>query len=205
MKGAAKIISYLFHPLFVPVYMLGITLFLPVYALNRYGTELKMYMLAFIFLLDVLLPLISLSFMKRYKIIGSMQLENARERTIPYVLMFFLYSLTAWSLGDMAGMHPIIPIAFVMSALIIVVVNFANRYFKVSAHSAAMAAATTWFYLIFKAFAIDTSLLLMIAVVLTGLVMSSRLAMGAHSPREVYWGAAIGAAVPLVLGAIVIG
>ena len=204
MKTFAKVISTVFHPLFVPVYLLAITLWMPVYAFQRYNSTLKFYILGYVFLINVVIPISSLLLMKRYKIISSLQIEEAEERTIPYWLMFFLYSITAYSMGNIPGIHPIIPLAFILSAMIVVVVVFINRFLKISAHSTSMAASATWFFLLFKAFDLNTVIYLIAGVLLTGMVMSARLEAEAHSPREVYLGAATGMVLTLVLGQIFI-
>jgi len=202
MKTFANLISIIFHPLFIPVYLLAFTLYLPVYTMQRYTEDFKILFLLYAFLIDVIVPLLLLVLMKRFRMISSLTLGKASERQLPYVMMFFIYLTTALSLMNIRGLDGIISLAFMITAAILLVVLILNRFLKISAHSASAAAGATWFFVLFKAFEISLSLQLTVALVLLGLVMSSRLYLEAHSPREVYLGAVIGILITLLGGGI---
>lgn len=202
MKFFAHMISYIFHPIFIPLYLITILLFLPVPEFRNYPIYFKYYIIVFVFLLDVVMPLTSISLMKKYGVISSFHIEKAEERTKPYLLLFFLYSITAISFMSIPGIHPIIPFAFILSALMIIVVNFINRFIKISAHSVSMAAVASWFYILDQLFEINFSEVIIITVILLGVVMSSRLFLQVHTPREVYWGSLVGIVIPILGGSI---
>ncbi len=201
MKALANLVSIVFHPLFIPVYLLAFTLYLPVYTMQRYTENFKILFLLYAFLIDVVAPLLLLVLMKKFRMISSLTLGKASERQLPYVMMFFIYLTTALSLMNIRGLDGIISLAFMIAASVLLVVLVLNRFLKISAHSASVAAGATWIFVLFKAFEISLSLHLTVAIVILGLVMSSRLYLEAHSPREVYLGAVVGGLITLLGGA----
>lgn len=200
MRNLASTISYIFHPIFITFYLVAISLFLPIFVFQNYPINIKYYILIYVFLLDVAMPISSLVIMKKYGLIASLHIEKKEERTKPYLLMFFFYTITAISFMSIPGIHPIIPFAFILSAIIIVLVNFINRFIKISAHTTSMAGAAAWFYLLFLVFGINTAMIIIVNVVLLGLVMTARLMLKAHSPSEVYLGFALGIIVSIIAG-----
>lgn len=193
MKAIAHIISYLFHPIFIPFYMVMSVLYLPSYAFSRYTTNFKNILIVYIFFLDILVPLAGLWFMKKKGIISSLQIPNGQERGIPYFFLFFIYMLTAASLHRIQGLHPAISSAFYIIAAIILVIAIINsRWFKISAHGAAIGGATAWLFILFEKYGIDSFNYFLISIILSGIIMSSRLILGAHDNKEIYFGYSIG-------------
>jgi hypothetical protein len=199
MRFFAQVVSILFHPLFYPLYILIYILYLPVYAMQRYNDEFKWYLIAFVFVSNVLLPLLSMLLMKRYKLIDNMEVHKAQQRYLPFALMFTLYVFSAFSLNRIPGMHPIIIWAFASSASIVALVAGLNPFLKVSAHAAASGAAMSWTLLLFYTFEVNTMLPLVITTFILGLVMSARLILHAHKSAEVWVGAFVGIMIPLCL------
>ena len=199
MRIVAQIISYLFHPIFYPVYLLVYTLHLPVYAMQRYNGKFSWYLIIYVAISNVILPLIALWLMKRNKWIDSFEIKNAKQRYFPYLLMFSLYVFTAFSLNRLPAMHPILPLAFAASAASVAIITALNRFLKVSAHATAAGAATSWAFVLHHVFEVNTIFVTMVAVFVLGLVMSSRLILGAHTHKEVWLGAAIGISTPLII------
>src|SRR5690554_2482941 len=104
MKGFASYISWLFLPLFTPIYGLLVVLYLPVQSKSFVATE-SLYLLypeaKFLFLLlflvfIVLAPGLSFIVLKLNKTISSLQMENAEERLTPIAIMTF-YCLVLYS------------------------------------------------------------------------------------------------------------
>src|SRR2546421_3426407 len=85
LRLSAKIISYIFHPLFIPVYLSWLLVETqPYFFSGLSGTQRKMFIPQFA-IMYVMFPLISVLLMKALKFINSIHLKTQRDRIIPYV------------------------------------------------------------------------------------------------------------------------
>lgn len=188
MRKFLALFSYIFHPLFVPVYA---TLFYFVVA-NSFFYEHEIY-LAFVqvLILTVLLPM-SIFYLLRS--LGKMKskLPNAKERRLPLaiyaLLILFLikYSLSIVVIPELYYYFTGVLISTVIS-LALVLGNFSP-----SLHTMATASLVLFVIGISSYYHITYLYLIALLVVFTGIVGSSRMAARSHSLSEVLLGALIG-------------
>jgi hypothetical protein len=195
VKVAAKIISLIFHPLLLTTYLtLILTSFFPsmlmIYPLKRLA------IIAMIFILTFVTPSLYLLLLRSFGNLPSLMMENREQRLRPFffitliyimVTMFFYYKLT-FSL-NFNKMMVIVTALVVVSWLI-------TFFFKISIHSLSMGGAIGILLPLNKVNE-EASLLWPTAfvILIAGLVMSSRLQLGAHTSREVMYGGAVGVMV----------
>ncbi|MBN2747068.1 MAG: hypothetical protein JXR34_10110 [Bacteroidales bacterium] len=192
IKLIAKFVSIILHPILIPVYLLAHSLFLPVYSMQRYNQEFKLYLISYIIAVTVILPLVSLWQLKKFAVIDSLQISNQKQRPLPYLLMIVLYSFSAISLSSIQGIHYLIILLFAISAITVLLLVIINYRIKISAHAAGVSMTLPWFMLIYITFNLNTGIYMILSFITLGLVMSSRLVLKAHSQKEVWLGAAIG-------------
>lgn len=188
MKKFLAIFSYIFHPLFVPVYA---TLFYFVVA-NSFFYEHEIY-LAFIqiLILTVLLPM-SIFYLLRS--LGKMKsrLPNAKERRLPLaiyaLLILFLikYSLSIIVIPELYYYFT----GVLISTVITLGLAFGN--FSPSLHTMAVASLTVFVIGISSYYHITFLYLIAFLILCSGFVGSSRMEVKAHSLSEVLLGALIG-------------
>ncbi|RDI10193.1 phosphatase PAP2 family protein [Flavobacterium sp. AG291] len=188
MKKFLALFSYIFHPLFVPVYA---TLFYFVVA-NSFFYEHEIY-LAFVqvLILTVLLPM-SIFYLLRS--LGKMKskLPNTKERRLPLaiyaLLILFLikYSLSIVVIPELYYYFTGVLISTVIT-LALVLGNFSP-----SLHTMATASLVLFVIGISSYYHITYLYLIALLVVCTGIVGSSRMAVRSHSLSEVLLGALIG-------------
>lgn len=130
---------------------------------------------------------------KYFGTITSFSMQSRYERIVPFLAITLIYLVTTYlffiKLPISANLNKLIAI---ISALVLVstVVTF---FFKISVHSLALGGLAGIILPLNKA--IENGALLWPTAwlfVIAGLVMSSRLYLNAHSPREVYIGAVTG-------------
>jgi len=197
----AKVISYLFHPLLMVTYMFSLfALYFPV-GLDPLKLDSRWTFIMIMFGFTFLLPAINIAMLKLFGSIRSVTLVNRRERILPFifiailyvVITYLLYTKTGVSLGDNLFKFLIIADALVVIAAI------ATLFYKVSIHSLA---AWGFIGIIIPLNSLsETGALFypsLIAIVITGLVMSSRLQLQVHSAREVMIGGILGLATSFV-------
>lgn len=188
----AKIISYAFHPILVVFYLFVFTLFSYSYKFIRYNLEFKLLLTGFVILAALIVPLVSILTMKKAGIIHSVNMEEKGERNRPYMMMFFVYIITAASMLGLRMIDPILILIFLNASILVILVFSLNRLFKISAHSAAMGASVSWIFFMQPILQVNFGLHFIIAILLAGLVMSSRLQLKAHTGFEVVTGLFLG-------------
>src|SRR5690554_5475770 len=97
MKQLSKLLSWLFLPLFTPIYGLLIVLYLPVQSSSFVASEslymlepsVKMLFLLLFVVFIVLAPGLSLIVLRLNKSISSLEMESKEERLTPIAIMIF--------------------------------------------------------------------------------------------------------------------
>lgn len=188
MKKFLAIFSYLFHPLFIPVYA---TLFYFLVA-NSFFYEHEIY-LAFIqvLILTVLLPM---SILYLLRSLGKMKskLTAPKERRLPlaiYALLLLIlikYSLSIIVIPELYYYFT----GLLISTAITLALVLANH--NPSLHTMATASLVLFVIGISSYYHITFLYFIAFLVICTGIVGSSRLDVKAHTPVEVLLGALIG-------------
>ncbi|HTH55079.1 MAG TPA: phosphatase PAP2 family protein [Cyclobacteriaceae bacterium] len=194
MKIAAKIISYLFHPLLLATYLvLVIGKFFPA-MLMMISYRHVMLVALFVFAFTFLFPAINLWLLRTLGSISSLQLESRHERKQPFVIITIMYVLVAYlfyvKLPFSANFNKLMTIV----AVLVITATVLTFFIKVSVHSLAMGG---WIGILFPLIRFAPELLWPTAAitVIAGLVISARLYLNAHTMKEVVIGAAAGVAV----------
>jgi hypothetical protein len=187
----AKIISYIFHPLFIPVYLAYFIMEIHSYefaGLDNWGKTLK---LVLIIVSCTFVPLVSVLLLRGLNFIDSIYLKTQKDRIIPYIIcMTFYFSVWYYfrknhEIKDLVSMSMALFNASVFGFLV-------NILMKVSMHAIAVGVMCTFIALMAFADTISYSFYLSIAILISGIVCTSRLIVSDHKPQEIYYGFLIG-------------
>jgi membrane-associated phospholipid phosphatase len=223
MKKLANILSILLHPLLMPTLTYTIVAFIaPV--LLQINPEYRFNLIWTIFTFTFLLPLALIFFLyfvgvmgrqkadetssseesisvkpkvKESVFIQSMTLEDRKERFFPFLLTTFLYTSLSYMLFTRHIFH-LLAVVFAGVAFCMAVVTFISRYWKISAHSTGIAGTVGFLLGVYLKFG-ETELFypILIAIFLTGLLMSARLYLNQHTLLQVFAGGILGFSVCL--------
>jgi hypothetical protein len=182
----AKIFSILFHPLLLPsigiliLYNSGSVLeFLPFQA--------KKIILLVVSVSTFILPLTFVPFFIFQKIIKNLQMENNKERLIPFFVTFVLYFFCYYLLLRLGAPQTITKfiLAAASSVMILLLLSFK---WKISAHSIGIGGLTG--ALIAVSFRLNVNLehYIIAAVIVSGIVGYSRLKLKTHEQYQIYIG-----------------
>jgi hypothetical protein len=186
----AKIVSGVFHPLFMPLYGLIILLTAPTF-LHYLPAYVKNIVFLILLVNNVLIPLALLPFFRYRNVISSYNIEEKSERVMPLLTTSILYCTTSFIVFRYQIPFFLKSFIFATSILSILVLMI-NFWWKISIHSVGAGAITaTVFVLSLK---MHTPLLwYLIAVVLaSGLILTSRLRLNSHNPSQVWVGFLLG-------------
>jgi membrane-associated phospholipid phosphatase len=192
LRPIAHIISLVFHPLLLATYLLLLLgfYFPALFAISQRGFRV---VLAFVFCFTFILPVVNLLMFGYFGSISSYTLQERRERLFPVSAVAVIYVVMAllfyYKLPISINFNRIIGVLTVMVVAAAVITFF----YKISIHSLGAGGVVGMLLPLNKA--MEDNLLLWptaIAMVTAGAIMSARLYLDAHTPREVLYGALAG-------------
>jgi hypothetical protein len=192
------IVSYLFHPLFIPVYVTAFLLYVEPYAFAGMDSKQKMFKLVSVFFNTTFLPGFAVFLMYQLRLIKSMYLPTQRERIIPYAVAMVFY-FWAWYVSKNQTENPEIFKVFLLGTFLAVCATWMlNINSKISMHSTAMGGLMCFAFLLTFTTQDPSGLYLAIAVFIAGLVCTARFLVSNHSRPEIYLGLASGIITQLI-------
>ncbi|MFT5581193.1 MAG: membrane-associated phospholipid phosphatase [Psychromonas sp.] len=198
MKLFAQIISWVFVPLFMPIYALLILMYIPSredYLINDDSLyflpdQVKIALLIVFFIFSIVAPGLTLLLLKSRNIISNIEIDNKKERLIPllitagFCLILFLFFIVK-SGSVLPKYIYALPMAGFITISLFAWINF---YTKISLHGCG-AGILTGVIFAYCANSIEFHYsLLLIAIFIGGLVMSSRVFLNKHTLNQVLYG-----------------
>lgn len=191
-------ISYIMHPLFIPVYVTAFLLYIHPYLFAGFAPLLKLQRLGSVFINMTFIPGFAVFLMARLKLIDSMYLKTNRERIIPYAAAIIFY-FWGWYVLSRQQDSPAAFVDFLQGAFFGVcgawIININS---KISMHTTAMGGLVAFMTLFSFQDETTSGLYLAVSVLLAGWVGMARLMVSDHSRLEINQGYIIGILAQLV-------
>lgn len=185
LKKILPLFSYVFHPIFIPVYAALFYFF----SNTTYYTNLeKLFIIFQIVIITILLPVLFFFVLRSLGQINSMMVADISQRKIPLVIQCFLTILLirkSITLENFPEFHFFF-LGGLMSTIIALVLLFIKT--KASLHMVAISALTVFVIGLSIHNQIFNGYWIAFLVLMNGFVASSRLEMKAHTPRELIIG-----------------
>ena len=186
MNKCAQGISYLLHPMLMPLYVLfflfnGNSMF----ALLPQSTKIYCYLITLFFL--VILPLSSLPLFRHFRLIKDYGLSDKQERVYPILVTVGAAFLGFWLLGRVAYTN-IVQQLFLVLIILLSVFSVITLRWKISMHMTAMGGLCGFLLVMGMKYPGDIRGSFMLMLLLAGLLASSRLFLKKHNPLQVYLG-----------------
>ena len=192
MKLAARLNSYLFHPIFAPLVSLYLLFELPIYLNYKLNETYQHYVYAIISLNLIVIPLLINLYLKKKKMISSLSMPDVNERVLPYLISCIFFTLTFFLLQEinLPDFYLKVFQAACLSVLTLLVLAILKQ--KISAHMVGLGGIIGMLSLVSVFFGLDLSIVMLIFILLAGLTGSSRLYLNAHTLLQVFLGFIIG-------------
>lgn len=193
IRAAAHLLSYVFHPLFIPTYVTAFLLYVNPYAFAGMSDKFRLFRLLSVLVNTGFIPAFSVFLMWRLGLIQSLFMRTQKERIIPYAASMIFY-FWAWYVFHKQPDHPESFADFLLGSFLAVCAAwFFNIVTKISMHAIAMGGFAMFFLL--QAFLEQdaTGFYFSIALLIAGMVCTARLIVSDHSSREIYLGFVAGA------------
>ena len=203
LRFVAHFFSYLFHPLFIPLYVTYFLAFIHPNYFAGFGAGQKIWLLVRVAYSMIFFPLITVLLLKGLGFIDSIFLKTQKDRIIPYIAsgIFFF-----WGYQVFKNQNEIPPIltsftfaVFLSSSAALM----ANIYFKISMHAIGMGGIIGLFIIIMQQNTMLMTGPMSVALLLAGIVCSSRMIVSDHQPKEIYTGLLLGIICQLVATVVV--
>jgi hypothetical protein len=198
LRALGKLFSYLFHPLFIPVYVSAYIIFVHPYTFAVFEHKQKLMRLLSIFTITAFFPAVTVFFLWRLDFAKSIYLKTQKERIIPYVASIIYFFWAFYISKNLKGTPEIMTVFFLGIFLATSAALLTNNYFKISMHSLAVGGAATYMIILGMVTGEAIGLLIAIAVLVTGIVCTSRFLVSDHKPFEIYVGLTVGAIAQLL-------
>lgn len=196
MKKILPFFSYLFHPLFIPVYATLFYLFLNG---NRFENKEKLFVLFQISIITIIIPILTYFLLRSLGKVDSIMIYELAQRKIPLLLQCFLI-ITLVRNNITIDRYPELHFFF-LGALFSTLVALFLLFLKVKAslHLLAISALTIFVIGLSIHLKIPNTYSIAFLILINGFVASSRLEMKAHTVKELFIGLIVGVTPQLLL------
>ena len=204
VKFVAKIISYVFHPIFIPVYVVWFLLYVHPFLFAGFTPWLKTTSMLMAVLTFTFFPIVTVLLLKGLKFIDTIYLHTQKDRVIPIIacMIWYFWLWYVWeNFGETKNAidMPQEAIQFALAAFISTIISLMiNIKIKVSLHAISTGVMLTLFILMAFSQELNFGIWLSIAFIITGVVCTARFLVSDHTQQEVYIGLAVGISSMLI-------
>jgi nitrate reductase NapE component len=204
LKWPAAFISYIFHPIFIPLYAIWFIVYIHPSYFSGFSAHAKNQTILIIALNLVFFPLLSVVLLKALGFIQSIFLKTQKDRIIPYIAcgIFFFWGYTVFKEQHE---YPSIIASFIFGIFLASsAALIANIYFKISMHAIGVGGLLGLFIVIAQSNTMLMTWPLCAALLIAGLVCTSRLLISNHTQKEIYSGIFVGLISQLIAVLVVL-
>ena len=194
----AKIISVVFNPLLIPTFGILLLFNMDTFITYVLPARAKTLVTLIVLINTAIAPLLAVIFMKRVGFINDLLLDKRNERLLPMIIGVLLYFFTYYVLRQ-SSLPSLVHFYFLGATLLVIISLFITLKWKISLHMVSMGGLTG--LLLVTTFLLKTDIVYLIAaaILISGMVGTSRLILKLHTPGQVFAGYIMGVSVMLLL------
>lgn len=192
VRGVAKIMSYIFHPLFIPTYIfLWMVLRFPYEFIGLQGRELTLREIG-VFMTTAFFPAFTVFLLWKLGFAKSIHLRYQKERIIPYIATMIFYWWMWYLSRNFTDQASALKFFYFGIFLATVPGLVLNNFVKISMHAMGVGGALAAIILTCLLYQNNYGLDITLGVLIAGVVCSARMALSEHSLFEINIGLAVG-------------
>ena len=188
----SRTLSILMHPLFMPTY--GMSMYMATMH-TRWHEFPTIYIWVGIigtFVLTSLIPIGLIYLLWKRGSISSMHIDNAKERTTPYIYALISFGFWCYFVVDVIQLPLVWTCVAIGATVALLIVTIINHWWKISAHLTGMGGLFGGICSIALYYSIFPIALICCVLVISLFVMYARLHLNAHTPLQVVCGYLLG-------------
>ena len=198
IKLLAKVISYVFHPLFIPVYISWFLVSQQPHLFASFTPAEKVITIIRFAVFYTFFPLVTVLLARGLGFLDSIFLRTQKERIIPYIACGVYYFFMWYVLRN----QPQFTREVVILSMAIWIASslglIANIYMKISMHAMSVGLMATFILLLAIGRGSGFGLYVSVALLITGVVCTARFMVSDHTQKEVYVGLLVGVLSQLI-------
>ncbi len=188
LRAFALVFTIVFQPLLMPALVFGLLLF-AVPESTSLPEEFKTQIFYLIVLSTLLIPMITIIGLRLSGMVKSLHLPQKQDRLVPFIITNIYFILTTYFLYQKSELDPILWKGMAVISFSVLALTIVTLFWKMSAHMTGLGGLLGVILIMSKLFPTFNELYpLLLTIVLSGAVASSRLYLDAHKPLEVYAG-----------------
>lgn len=201
----AQFLSVILHPLLMPTFLLGMLFFTSpaIVGVDVLTPLIRLTLLGFISMTTFVVPALGIYYLYRAGYVKSLHLDDLPDRRLPYFLTSLFYAFATYffsfQLAPLSEIAPEIGIVLGSITISIVLVGLISLRWKISAHGTGIGGFLGAIFGIVVKFGENQLLYpLVVLLILTGMLISARLQLNAHTPAQAGAGVALGILVSII-------
>lgn len=186
---AARAVSMVFTPFYLP--LLGVLILLFLSYMKLFPWQVKIAIALTVYILTLLLPTLLIHLYRRYQGWSPLQLITKERRMVPYVISILCYFL-CYYIVNRTHMPRLINSLIVTALVVQLACALINTRWKISTHSAGIGAVNGALLAFGFLFNFDPTWWFCLTILLSGLVGTSRMILRQHSLSQIIAGFFLG-------------
>lgn len=203
IRVPAIILSWIFHPIFIPAYVIAFMVYLHPTYFAGFSQQAKQQTLLVVLLNMVFFPLLSIVLLKALGFIESIYLHTQRDRIIPYIACSIFY-FWAYLVFKKQGIYPNVLPSFIFGVFLSCnAALMANIYQKISIHAMGVGGWLGFFLVVAFSQTMLMTWPVSMVILIAGLVCTSRLLISDHTNKELYTGFFLGVICQFIAAVVI--
>jgi len=188
-KRLFNTISFVFHPIFMPV--LGVIIILLYSHLALLPFASKKAIILLVSIITILLPLSSVLFLVLQKSLTGIVISKEKERKYPLLITTGFYFFGYFMLNKYSA--PLFLQRYMLAVFIsVLLAAIINLKWKISLHMIGFGGILGLLSIIIYMFGLQSNTIIVFAILISGLTGTARLYLNEHSPMQIYAGFFLG-------------
>jgi hypothetical protein len=208
LKGLAKWVSVITHPIFITGYVLLFLIYNNPYVFGFSGEKARGLIIISVLSVSILFPVIAILLMRATGLISSLEMKDKRERIGPLIATGIFYMWLYVNIRNNSQVPAAFSFFMLGSTIAVFMALLFNIFSKISLHTIGMGGLlagmliiiTNWSYgwidveipLLGTGIVLSDRFVILICILLAGITGSCRLYLGAHRQDEIYGGYLLG-------------
>ena len=191
-----KFISTILHPIVLPT--LGVFLYF-VFVSQSFEKRLQLIVLGLVFALTYVVPVLLLLFLKNFGFIKDFQVSTIKERRFPVIFMIFLLYFLGNTIIQIPTIRNLGILFYGTSLSLTCIYLLFSVKLKSSLHLVSMGNMIGFFLIMTNINSLSMLPIIILLILLSGILASSRLYLKAHTPVELLIGFFLGIVCQFIL------
>lgn len=182
------VISVVFQPLLMPTLVFGLVLF-AVPSATTIPEEVKLGLFYLIVLSTLCIPMVTIIGLRLSGMVKSLHMAERKDRMLPFLITCIFFMMTSYFFYQKSELDPILWQGLGIITFAVIVLTVITFFWKISAHMIGIGGLVAVVIVLGKEFTNFPVLYpLLLSLVLSGGIATSRLYLNAHRPMEIYIG-----------------